>query len=540
MVNPHVQQLSSTSVAGSSGQCETPKQYIPPLVGWQSIKQAFKCKDTLPSFNNGHIVSYFVTRSVLDGLPSGDFKSINCSAEYLFRCGHVQKIEVCSSDSLVHIQASCLPEMKKDRVYSLNLALNDSSYDIVYGKCGCPAGMGPSGSCKHIGALCYAISDFCKYGSTPDFLTSTDKLQSWNKPRGRKVQPIPVEQLSSRRSELLEKPQPDVVFDPRPEQFRYGTAVRAEKLRISLLNAPSTQSCALLTILVPSIKSIQHDHPYALPYKDGGHVLSSLTHEDSLSASNDCLVEDIQLSRIQATVHKLCISDEQRLCLEASTREQNNELWHRERRCRITGSKCGRILNQKKRTEALLKFCLYPRPFDVIPKQIVWGRDKEPAARQGYIQYMRLHGHPNLKAKACGFFVHPEKGWLGASPDADVNDPDSPMSNGIAELKCPFLKADVTVEEACQDTVFYCTMDEDDNLELDRSHQYYHQVQLQLYVSGRSWCDFCVYTCKNVAVERIYPDTKWQQECIPTLDSYFFNCMLPELVYPKIKPGYYL
>ena len=97
--------------------------------------------------------------------------------------------------------------------------------------------------------------------------------------------------------------------------------------------------------------------------------------EDSLSASNDCLVEDIQLSRVQATVHKLCIPDEQRLCLEASTREQNNELWHRERRCRITGSKCGRILNQKKRTEALLKFCLYPRPFDVIPKQIVWGRD---------------------------------------------------------------------------------------------------------------------------------------------------------------------
>ena len=45
---------------------------------------------------------------------------------------------------------------------------------------------------------------------------------------------------------------------------------------------------------------------------------------------------------------------------------------------------------------------------------------------------MRLHGHPNLKAKACGFFVHPEKKWLGASPHADVCDADSPMSDGIS------------------------------------------------------------------------------------------------------------
>ena len=120
------------------------------------------------------------------------------------------------------------------------------------------------------------------------------------------VQPIPVEELSSRRSELLEKPQLDVE--------------EAGELRISLLNAPSTQSCALLTILVPSIKNIQHDQPYALPYKDDGLVLLSLADEGSSSASSDCLIEDMQLSRMQAMAHKF--------------------YWHRERRCPITGSKC--------------------------------------------------------------------------------------------------------------------------------------------------------------------------------------------------------
>ena len=72
----------------------------------------------MPSFNNGNIMAYFVTRSVIDGLPSADFKSINSSAENLFRCGHVQCIEVCKTATALYIQASCLPEMRKDSLLS--------------------------------------------------------------------------------------------------------------------------------------------------------------------------------------------------------------------------------------------------------------------------------------------------------------------------------------------------------------------------------------------------------------------------------------
>ncbi len=43
-------------------------------------------------FNNSHMISYFVARSVSDGKPAGDVKSVNKSAEYLFTCGHVQSI----------------------------------------------------------------------------------------------------------------------------------------------------------------------------------------------------------------------------------------------------------------------------------------------------------------------------------------------------------------------------------------------------------------------------------------------------------------
>ncbi len=45
------------------------------------------------NFNNSHIVTYFVNRSVHDGLPADDFKTINKSAEYLFCCRRVQSIQ---------------------------------------------------------------------------------------------------------------------------------------------------------------------------------------------------------------------------------------------------------------------------------------------------------------------------------------------------------------------------------------------------------------------------------------------------------------
>ena len=122
---------------------------------------------------------------------------------------------MCTASSPLHPQAICQPEMKINKLYKLNLVLNSITLHIMY-RCGCPAGKGPNGSCKHIGAFCYAFENFCTLGSTADFLTCTDVLQSWNQPRGPKVAPIPVEMLSARRNEILNKAgKSSVIFDPR-------------------------------------------------------------------------------------------------------------------------------------------------------------------------------------------------------------------------------------------------------------------------------------------------------------------------------------
>ena len=84
--------------------------------------------DQVFGFTNAQIVTYFVTRTASDGLPMGDFKSINNSAANLFCCGHVQRIQVAEDTTdTFFLRSECLPEMKKDRIYKINIKLNQKN-----------------------------------------------------------------------------------------------------------------------------------------------------------------------------------------------------------------------------------------------------------------------------------------------------------------------------------------------------------------------------------------------------------------------------
>ena len=237
-----------------------------PENGWEDIVKAFP-SNTHFQFNISHIVTYFITCSVTDGKAAGDLKSMNKSAENLFTCGHVQSIQVYLSESYLYVKAKCLPEMRKDRIYLLKMALESEGNDIVFSECRCLAGKGPRGSCKHIAALSYALSDFSRLRTLPTFQTCTDQLQQWNQPRGRHVNIIPAMELGSRRRELLPTVKrtlgSGVIFDPRPPHLRgIDTFSRIERLRCDLQDLQ--QPCGFLNIIIPSTEKVQHDHTYSI------------------------------------------------------------------------------------------------------------------------------------------------------------------------------------------------------------------------------------------------------------------------------------
>ena len=93
-----------------------------------------------------------------------------------------------------------------------------------------------------------------------------------------------------------------------------------------------------------------------------------------------------------------------------------------------------------------------------------WGNDYEPVARLTY----KLN-NPDKNVRECGIFIHDDI-ECGASPDGLVDD------DGTIEIKCPKTSTHIqTLKSKKLPT------------------QYYWQVQGQLWVTGRKWCDFISY-----------------------------------------------
>ena len=296
-------------------------------------------------------------------------KSINKSAENLFICGHVQNIQFLEVDKFIYIKAKCLPEMRKDRVYILKAVLKARELDIVYVECGCPAGMGPKGICKHIAF--YALADFSRYKGLPEYHTSTDMLQQWNRPRQRHVDVGPVDELGSCRRQLtpsIRSYGSGVVFDPRPTCFRESdSSVALGRLRCDLLDLDLLcdlldldQPCGILNIIVPSITKIDHDHCYHQLHHSQDQVINVHTSSNnSLSPISTDSFDEFKVKTItpEEVLAHLHLTPEKRLILEKDTRGQSVcPNWYEACRICITGSKCGRIIAQKQKTVALLRF----------------------------------------------------------------------------------------------------------------------------------------------------------------------------------------
>ena len=90
---------------------------------WCSLQRA-----EFPSFTIENMMNYFIKRKSGDNEGNKDYKNLNSKAFGLFKHGHVQNIEVVIGESgqVVYIRCKCLPEMKKNLRYKLNITMINS------------------------------------------------------------------------------------------------------------------------------------------------------------------------------------------------------------------------------------------------------------------------------------------------------------------------------------------------------------------------------------------------------------------------------
>ncbi|CAH1984472.1 unnamed protein product [Acanthoscelides obtectus] len=186
---------------------------------------------------------------------------------------------------------------------------------------------------------------------------------------------------------------------------------------------------------------------------------------------------------------------------------------------RLTASSFGLIISacvKKRFPDSLFKTLLGEYNLDGI-KAIQWGRTHEKDA----LDYLKHHY--NLNIQSTGVWLT-NSGLLGASPDGLIDEEDA-----IVEVKCPYsFRNDNLTEKLCNLTNYIIYYDEG-NLLLNKSHNYYHQIQGFLHVLKKKKCYLCIWTLNGATVANVDYDELWKEN-IFLLENFYIEHYSPKLL----------
>ena len=163
-------------------------------------------------------------------------------------------------------------------------------------------------------------------------------------------------------------------------------------------------------------------------------------------------------------------------------------------------------------------------------KQMQYGSTMESSARDWYFA-MQKQQHVNLSVRETGFHAQVDYPFLGASPD------------GIVSCDCHDQKLpEIKFPSKYEDGFLNWENDQDFPLAKDHSlktsHQYYFQVQLQMFICKISSVDFHLYSPKNNGTV-LLTTVKSNRDFIEKMNAkswqYFENVLLPELVTCRLE-----
>ena len=457
--------------------------------------------------------------------------------------------------SLIVIRAYCHHSLTNDPALQVFVCLNCTTGDVYTAQCNCVSGLGAA--CSHIAALLFALEDVVRKGlkELPVELSKTSKPMEWNKPPKKHVSPLPVKGISFTKPSFGKGDATATVgcakrnFDPRAPTDRTLSQPALVKLQEDLKDVfpdsgllqywdyglghqGSRPSSTPLLKPTSGTEEDEHLAIESLILFNEGKALQFTMPEHVPSPS------DLELDELMAEFK--VISPNLLQSVEERTRGQaTNQLWFDIRNGRITSSRFGQVLHRRDSTPSerlVAEIMGYTQSIPSTPA-IRWGRNNEHHARKAYLDYMLAKGH-DLNYQDSGLHLYPPATFLGASTDGIIVDSTlEDCSMGCLEIKCPFSIGgtsvlDLTPAEIAKSTTFYLgCVQGSDKLQLKRSHPYFAQVQGEMAIVGTEWCDFVVYTPVGLHVERVTFDCRfWEDELFPSLERFFRNHVLPELV----------
>lgn len=526
-----------------------------PEKGWSRSLQK------LPMFTRAEVDSFVANSGKKSGILNHSLPTGMLKAKTYLCDEYLHDIETNNDQRFFYFKAKCFHSFKvSEKPHQLMLALCIVSGSVEFANCGPSCAAGKSGFCNHILALmlkvckyalysCQNVNDLRNEEDENPVLPCTSQLQSWNQRRIEGVSAEPVMQVminktcdkenvkrsgvscnlyqairheydSSKLEDLIEclrnvDPKIGLVqLDKAPGDVHtptmFGDKPRGSFGSYQLTMTEANFNLFLDVDTIPRKETKKEPLIYPSVPLDDVNDGYSLPIPDTLTDSQAKLLDNLKLNTIQSNKIE-----------QSTTMQAKSEEWFKERKYRFTASNFARISRRQRHHEKFVSELLQPKRFTA--KSTEHGKKYEGVALREYQKYLFKSCKP-VQVLPAGLCINPKLYILGVTPDAKVVDAACSEPFGIAEVKCPYSKFQVSPMDACSDPTFCLHINSNGHLTLKRNHEYYDQIQGQMGVTGAKWCDFIVYTSRGLSVERIpFNSDHWKKLRNKICDYYFNN-----------------
>ena len=254
--------------------------------------------------------------------------------------------------------------------------------------------------------------------------------------------------------------------------------------------------------------------------------------------------EDFELLK-EATIAELRQTpSHQFVYVEEATRNQSQCFaWYEQRAGRITGSTVHllyrgridsparsvvtRICSDKKKTINAAAIN-HGRKHEIDALELYKKVSANPDFFSGNLSVSLDIVHKNFELQSIGLVISDKTPWLAASPDGCVFC--TCCGFGVVEVKCPYSMKDKPLIDEIKAGNFYVGRKSDSSFYLEESHEYFYQVQLEMYCTGTSYCDLVVWTPKEHLIVRVNRDDDFIDNLTITCSNYWVEVILRELL----------
>lgn len=226
-------------------------------------------------------------------------------------------------------------------------------------------------------------------------------------------------------------------------------------------------------------------------------------------------------------------SEEDCRLVETLTKDQAADvLWFKMRYGRITASCFAKAV--KTRVEqpsvSLIKQICGQNKCQDLPSML-HGKINERNAIKAAIKLFEDEGHTNFRFERSGLVIRPEFPYFGGSPDQLFYCDCCKLV--VVEAKCPFKCIKLSEEEGITSLLTrrtpYIVRMEDGSLVMNPKHEYYYQIQMQIFLCKASYGIFVIWAPKFCIRLKIEPNVSFWKVMSQKAGLFFENVIAPEI-----------